>query len=755
MLDNVLFNSFFDVISTDSDYKIVAFQDNSNCSSQLTLGTKLEDIFINTTSDSATQWMKLASKKWIPIENIIDKQIYEAICLPMDSIGEQGWKFLIKPVDLVAICKSTRLISKKIFDHTEEMAKLGSWRLEYKTKNIEWSKQVYKSFGLSEDSYTPSMETYMILVHPDDLIVQQQNREKFLQSKLPYKEEVRLKQPDGSYRWFLIHGFPVVVNGEVVAVEGTNFDIHEKKMYELQLKESLDVQSKLIDEIKSSELEIYALINNTKDFIWAVNLNYEVTVSNDSFKFAFKKAFNKDLKIGRYILEDLPINFVNIWLSKYNKTFAGEIWSEELDSNGYILEISYNPILDAEGKVVGASVFSREITARKLAQQSLEAAFEKESKLNEELAAREEELNQNIDYQNKLIENITKQEAQLAAVINSTTDIIVSVNKELEVTEYNQAYSATIAATMNINVVRSGKLQDYTGADQWSFTTECLDKVFLGEVVTVMMSYPATATHTIYLSVLYAPIFGSDKEVNGATIIARNVTDAKEAELQVVALNKQMAEYKLMALRSVMNPHFIFNSLNSIQYFILKNDRNQATNYLSVFSKLIRNVLDSSLKNTLDLKTELQILRHYLELEVLRFENKFTYQISLEDGVDEEHIAIPSLLIQPYVENAIIHGLTNNFDSGFLKIEIKKLDDSQLLVIIEDNGIGREEAIKLKANSFVPHQSYGMLVTKERLDIINQTSDVSVLITDLYDGSKATGTRVEIKIGIAPLDILS
>lgn len=753
--DNGIFYSFFDIISTDSSFKIIEFNNNSIGNLQVEIGTNIEEIFISLIGDNAINWGQLSSRQWVLLEALSNNQLYEAMCLPDSFVGGKGWQFLIKPVDVLLICKSKELIAKKILDHTQEMAKLGSWTLDYKTQKLEWTKQVYKSFGLSEDSYIPSMETYRTLVHPDDLIVQQQNREQFLQSRLPYKEEVRLKQPDGSYRWFLIHGFPIVIDGEVVAVEGTNFDIHEKKMYELQLKESLDVQSKLIDEIKSNELEVYSLINNTDDFMWAVNLNYELTVSNNSFKDAFKQSFNKELEIGRYILEGLPFDFTNIWLSKYNKTFKGKIWSEELDSNGYFLKISFNPILDAEGKVVGASVYSREITARKLAQQSLVEAFENESRLNEELAAREEELNQNIDYQHKLIDNITKQEAKLAAIFNSTTDIIVSVNKELEVIEYNQAYSATIAATMNINVARSGKLQNYTGLDQWKFTTECLEKVFAGEVVTVMMSYPATTTYTVYLSVLYAPIFTSDKEVIGATIIARNVTEAKEAELQVVALNKQMAEYKLMALRSVMNPHFIFNSLNSIQYFIFRNDRTQATNYLSVFSKLIRKVLESSLKNTLDLKTELQILRHYLELEILRFENKFTYQIFLQEGVDEERIAIPSLLLQPYVENAIIHGLTNNFDSGFLKIDIKKLDHNQLLVIIEDNGIGREEALKIKDQSFVPHQSYGMMLTKERLDIINQTSDVTVEITDLYDGSKAIGTRVEIRIGIAPFDILS
>ena len=245
---------------------------------------------------------------------------------------------------------------------------------------------------------------------------------------------------------------------------------------------------------------------------------------------------------------------------------------------------------------------------------------------------------------------------------------------------------------MGLTVEKGGDLQKFTGQGFWPTTIACIDRVLKGEIVSDVMVYTPVADYSIYLSVIYAPIFTENKEVIGITIIARDITQAKQLEQKVVEVNKQVAEYRLMALRSVMNPHFLFNALNSIQYFISKNNRELASNYLSLFSKLIRKVLESSVSNKISLKSELEILNHYLDLEILRFENKFSYKIDIDSELQEEDgIEIPSLLIQPYVENAILHGLTNKVGKGKLLIKLQLTPDDQLLVVIEDNGIGRKE----------------------------------------------------------------
>jgi len=210
-----------------------------------------------------------------------------------------------------------------------------------------------------------------------------------------------------------------------------------------------------------------------------------------------------------------------------------------------------------------------------------------------------------------------------------------------------------------------------------------------------------------------------------------------------------MAEYKLMALRSVMNPHFLFNSLNSIQYFIAKNEREQALNYLSLFSKLIRSILDSSIDNSHSLVEEISILRFYTDLETLRFENKFKTIFEIDEEIDQDSIEIPSLILQPYVENAILHGLYNKEgEQGVLLISFKLTDDENLMVVIEDNGVGRIEALEIKQASKI-HRSVGMLVTQERLELINKDNNLTVKIIDLKDESgNPKGTRVEVQFNI-------
>jgi len=204
---------------------------------------------------------------------------------------------------------------------------------------------------------------------------------------------------------------------------------------------------------------------------------------------------------------------------------------------------------------------------------------------------------------------------------------------------------------------------------------------------------------------------------------------------------------KLMALRSVMSPHFIFNVLNSIQFFIAKNDRLNAINYLSTFSKLVRSILTHSVNNKIRLSDEIEMLQNYIELEMTRFENKFTFSLSIDPEVklEEESIVIPSLLIQPYVENAILHGLYNKPENGELSIRINE-ENGMIFFEIEDNGIGREAAMKLRKQHFSSHVSMGINITEERLKLINQSHHTAFEIEDMMDGDKPRGTRVRIGI---------
>lgn len=221
-----------------------------------------------------------------------------------------------------------------------------------------------------------------------------------------------------------------------------------------------------------------------------------------------------------------------------------------------------------------------------------------------------------------------------------------------------------------------------------------------------------------------------------------------EYEKTNAELHKHAAELEMQALRAQMNPHFIFNSLNSINRFILQNNKEQASAYLTKFSKLVRMILQNSQALLISLESELESLELYLDLEALRFDNHFAYTIKLSDEIDAEMLKVPPLIIQPYVENAIWHGLMHKEEKGQLDIEIN-MENNFLFIRITDDGVGRKQSATHNSSYATKHKSVGLKITAERIARI-QNSDASespVEIKDLiYADGSAAGTEVIIKI---------
>lgn len=214
-------------------------------------------------------------------------------------------------------------------------------------------------------------------------------------------------------------------------------------------------------------------------------------------------------------------------------------------------------------------------------------------------------------------------------------------------------------------------------------------------------------------------------------------------------LQKKLNELERQALQSQMNPHFIFNSLNSIQSFIASNSKVESMKYLSTFAQLMRLVLISTREEGIPLSDEIKVLDNYMSLEQLRSDNKFSYSIQIKDSIETELIDIPSMIIQPYIENAIIHGLLNKEGEGHILIEFE-LEEGSVLCTIEDNGIGRQKSQELKKNRNFEHKSYGILISTERLNLLNKkVTNKSVTVTDLYhENGDPAGTKVELIIPI-------
>ncbi len=227
----------------------------------------------------------------------------------------------------------------------------------------------------------------------------------------------------------------------------------------------------------------------------------------------------------------------------------------------------------------------------------------------------------------------------------------------------------------------------------------------------------------------------------------------KEEELKS-NFSRQLAEIEMKALRAQMNPHFIFNSLNSIQKYILKNDTFAASQYLTKFSKLIRLILDHSNQNFISLSSEIELLKLYVEIEDMRFDNQFDYHFEIAENLNSESIQIPSMIIQPYIENAIWHGLLHKETKGRLSITFKEKDGC-IKVVVDDDGIGREKALEIKSKQVLKKKSYGLQITEDRIAILNKTqnSKTKISIIDKMDNTgHAIGTRVELLIPVKTIN---
>jgi two-component sensor histidine kinase len=210
-------------------------------------------------------------------------------------------------------------------------------------------------------------------------------------------------------------------------------------------------------------------------------------------------------------------------------------------------------------------------------------------------------------------------------------------------------------------------------------------------------------------------------------------------------ITKRMTELEQASLRAQMNPHFIFNCLNSIQHFILKDDVRTTNRYITQFGSLIRKTMDNSTRAIISIADEINYLTSYLELEQMRFPLQFRYEIIVDPAIDPENTYIPSMLLQPFVENAIRHGIRNKqHGKGMISIRIEQTPE-ELLIVIEDNGVGREAASQYRGEQPIEYQSRGITLTQKRIDILNEANEgkVKTSIIDLKDGhGTALGTRV-------------
>jgi hypothetical protein len=230
------------------------------------------------------------------------------------------------------------------------------------------------------------------------------------------------------------------------------------------------------------------------------------------------------------------------------------------------------------------------------------------------------------------------------------------------------------------------------------------------------------------------------------------IATVKKREEEKNRLKEQMAELENQALRSQMNPHFIFNCLNSINGFVVSNNPDEASRFVTKFSRLIRLILDNSKEPFVSLEQELAALKIYIELEKMRFASKFDSNIEIEDAINTSGIFVPPMIFQPFVENSIWHGLLHKETPGKLLIHVDIVADI-LQVSIEDDGIGRAAAAELKSKTALKNKSYGLAITRQRIINFNKGEQfkipTAVVVEDKFDDqNRANGTRIVLKLAI-------
>ncbi len=481
-------------------------------------------------------------------------------------------------------------------------------------------------------------------------------------------------------------------------------------------------KKKTLAELQSKSVLADAYFQSSTDSIFLLGRQAKILGYNKVAGDFIQRIFHKPIEIGESILIYADIHKREVFLKHYNNALEGIKFEREIKINHPLLNpwwiLRYEPIRNDVGEVIGVSFNGTDITERKTTE---------------------------IELRNK-ISLIRQNEAMMSSIVNNTQLFIWSVDREFKLLTINNALKEALRNIHHFQFeigqrmvpIFSKELSTVSFIDRW---IDYYQRALNGEAFKVTQWID-----DVFYEFSLNPIIENQKTI-GVSVFAIDRTENLLHEEQIRKLNQQISELRLQALRSAMNPHFVFNAFNSIQYFISRNDRVNAINYLSKFSKLVRGILSSANQKMIHLSEELSLIKNYIEIEQIRFENKFEYQLQIDDSIHIDQIEIHPLLIQPYVENAILHGLYNKSGSGLLQIRLRPWQNG-IEIEIEDNGIGREKAKSIREKTLLSHQSLGMEITENRLKhIYPNSNDRHIEIVDLYDPSgQPCGTRCILRI---------
>ncbi|WP_241489251.1 histidine kinase [Chryseobacterium indologenes] len=521
------------------------------------------------------------------------------------------------------------------------------------------------------------------------------------------------------------------------------FLIKARNLYkDLNDKKNLEIVTRKIAQSQEKQKKIAPAISN---YSMAAEMSFDeksrTVNSNDAARLSAPSAERK---------ADAIQSNINISLKEKDKSAAAEGYSQMAEVN-----IQQNNIPKAEENLNNAYVFSK----KEAPQQALEINrkltdfYVENRKFDKAIEAKKEVLKEDFVKENSQ-EKVNQ--------IQELADIYIKKNDPEEaITLLKNAYGIALDKGHTLEAQKSVKkldsLYNISGSTDASVT---LYRDFLGKLPDLVSKDRSLVDNKI-LEDTEQRISQLEKEKQlkdelirkknvfnysliGALILLTGLVFLIFRTLKKVQIkNKKIA---LQSLRREMNPHFIFNSLNSVNHFIATNNELEANQYLTRFSKLMRGVMENSAEDFIPFQQELDLLQNYLALEKTRFADKFDYEINTDDNLNAHSLKVPGMLVQPFLENAVWHGLRYRTEKGFLKLSFEK-ENAQLKITIEDNGIGIEESKKQKTQHQKTREGRGMKNTLERIKLLNDLykKDITCSIKDKEHGS---GVVVTITINL-------
>lgn len=535
---------------------------------------------------------------------------------------------------------------------------------------------------------------------------EQQNE---LANKVIYKNELNSKLQQEKYDLELskrknrLVYVSIITVLSIIVIIFLVFRIRRKNIRINHLYKGAVVDKKALKEYQRELEQLKTIFKNAPKGFFIIDRSHNILYFNSSAQKMFRKNGNMNLKdpilsfVPEKFHESLKNTLEDLYVSRENREVTIEL-TDVFQQNRKI-SISISPML-VNDQVESTLFIITDITESQTA-----------------------------------LESEKQQRRILQTLINSVTESILLLDQDLKILLLNNTAAARFGSSVS-ELVGENYL-DVLPNSLRVVRKEKIDQVFESKEAIVF-----TEDVDSYNSMIsFYPNINKIGEIEFIAEFSQDITERKLASEQINSLRQKV-------LRSQMNPHFIFNSLNAIQSYVLKNEATTAVKYLNSFARLIRMILDSSRYDYITLSKEINILEHYLELQQLRFGDKFVYKLEIDESLDTDALLIPAMLAQPFIENSIEHGLQHLENKGTVKISFIHKNDSVVFKVI-DNGIGRDASMKIQENIKHKSTSLSTKLFKERLHTLNKYSGQKITynIVDLKDNNGvAKGTMVVINL---------